>query len=97
MIAYLVEGHDLGQGGWTDADMTKFVNLFDTVVWPADGEYAGYVDGSGAGNGWFSDGFIKLGRYDAGLQARIQGITIGRGLQLFGNGALNAKLLGTPR
>ena len=97
MIAYLVEAHDLGQGGWTDADMTKFVNLFDTVVWPANGKYAGFVDGSGAGNGWFSDGFIKLGRYDPNLQARIEGITVGRGLQLFGNGALNARLLGGPR
>ena len=31
-IAYFVEAHDLGQGGWTDADMAKFVTLFDKIV-----------------------------------------------------------------
>lgn len=93
-IAYFVEAHDLGQGGWTDADMAKFVTLFDKIVWPADDRYAGFVDGSGVGNGWFSDGFVKLGRYNVSLQKRIEGISRGQGLQLFGNGALNAKLLG---
>jgi hypothetical protein len=40
-----------------------------------------------------NDGFIKLGRFDVCLQLKLEAYTIGRGSQLYGNGALNAKYL----
>ncbi|MGZ3460005.1 MAG: hypothetical protein ACXU86_16045 [Archangium sp.] len=92
VLAYIVEAHDAGVE-WTDDDIHKFVATLNTVLWPAAGKYANYVDGSGAGNGWFTDGLIKLGRYDANLQRRIESHTIGRSVQFYGNGALNARLL----
>jgi hypothetical protein len=94
VMAYVVEAHDLGLGGWTDEDIQKLVVTFDEVVWPADGgPYAEFVDGSGTDNGWFIDGWMKLGRYDVGLQQRLETHDVARS---DGNGALNAKLLGAP-
>ena len=55
--------------------------------------YAGFVDGSGKGNGWFNDGFMKLGRYDIEIQKRLETHQVGRGVQFYGNGALNASRL----
>jgi hypothetical protein len=52
------------------------------------------VDGSGTGTGWFNDGLIKLGRYDANLQRRFETHTVGLNTQYYGNGALNASILG---
>jgi hypothetical protein len=92
VLAYIVEAHDLGLGGWTDADIQKFVVTFNKVVWPVDGgPYPAYVDGSGTDNGWFIDGWMKLGRYDAHLQQRLETHDVGIS---DGNGALNAKRLG---
>lgn len=92
VLAYLVEANRHGVE-WTADDMRRFVRTLDAHVWPAAGQYAGAVDGSGAGNGWFNDGFCKLGRYDAALQKRLEQHGVGRGMQLYGNGALNARLL----
>jgi hypothetical protein len=92
VVAYLVEAHDAGIE-WTDDDMRKLATTLNSIVWPATGKYGNYVDGSGSGNGWFTDGFIKLGRYDVNLQRRIEAHGVGRTIQLYGNGALNARLL----
>lgn len=92
VVAYLVEAHDAGVE-WTDDDMRKLSTTLNTIVWPATSKFGNYVDGSGGGNGWFTDGFIKLGRYDANLQRRIEAHGVGRTIQFFGNGALNARLL----
>jgi hypothetical protein len=92
VIAYVVEAHRLGVE-WTDADAARFVRTLREHVWRPGGGFAARVDGSGTGNGWISDGFAKLGRYDRSVQARLERYTIGRGMQLYGNGALNAKLL----
>jgi hypothetical protein len=70
---------------------------FLDAIWRTDDgriDYAAYVDGSGKGTGWFSDGFIKLGRFDSNVQERLEGHTVGRSTQFFGNAALNAKRLG---
>ena len=99
VIAYVVEAHDLGKrqiefATWTEADISKFLALFDEIVWPREGAAANYVDGTGVGTGWFSDGFVKLGRYDSALQRRLE--THGpANAQFYANGALNAsRLLG---
>ncbi len=94
VLAYIVEAHDAGMA-WTDADIDAFLATFN-VIWPAAGPYAQYVDGSGNGNGWFNDGWIKLARYDADMQQRLESHTVGRNTQLYGNGALNAWLLSNP-
>jgi len=94
-MAYITEAYDLGLGGWTQADIKKFVVTLDKVVWKKDGgPYAASVDGSGSDNGWFIDGWMKLGRYDANLQKRFETHTVGFAP---GNGALNAKRLGAPQ
>jgi hypothetical protein len=92
VMAFLVEAHDAGVE-WTDADMRKFTATLSSVIWPSAGRYGAYVDGSGSGNGWFNDGLMKLGRYDANLQRRLETHNVGRGTQFYGNGALNARLL----
>jgi hypothetical protein len=92
VMAYIVEANQAGVE-WTNDDMRKFVATLNNVAWPSTGRYANYVDGSGTGNGWYSDGWIKLGRYDANLQRRIEAHTVGRTIQFYGNGALNARIL----
>jgi len=51
------------------------------------------VDGSGRGTGFFNDGFVKLGRYDANLQRRLETHVVARNTQLYANGALNMRFL----
>ncbi len=95
VIAYLVEAHALGIE-WTATDMRALTQTLLKHVWIPTStgyRYAQYVDGSGTGNGWFNDGFLKLGRYDATIQKRLETHSVGRGMQLYGNGALNAKIL----
>lgn len=71
VLAYLVEAKDHGTF-WTEADMAAFSVLLTRVVWPGGTKYAAYVDGTGSDNGWFSDGFVKLGRYDPAVQQRLE-------------------------
>jgi hypothetical protein len=66
------------------------------VVWPTAGRGAEHVDGAGDGTGWFSDGFVKLGRYDAALQARLERHQPANG-QFYAALALNAAILGCSR
>jgi hypothetical protein len=54
--------------------------------------YRAYVDGSGTGTGWFADGFVKLGRYSAAVQQRLERHPVVNG-QFIANMALNAKIL----
>jgi len=94
-MAYITEAYDLGLGGWTRADINKFVVTLDKVIWKKDGgPYAASVDGTGTDNGWFIDGWMKLARYDANLQKRFETHTVGFAP---GNGALNARRLGAPQ
>jgi hypothetical protein len=50
----------------------------------------------GQDNGWFSDGFVKLGRYDRATQRRLEDHQIVNA-QLAANMALNAKTLSPSR
>lgn len=79
--------------GITYEEILEQITVFDKIIWKSKGVYAKYVDGSGKGVGWFSDGYIKLGRYDKALQIRIENHNKGRTTQFFANGALNAKIL----
>lgn len=96
VITYVIAARTAGIE-WTAADMDAFSNILLNVVWKPNGSggytYPYYLDGSGTGNGWFSDGFIKLGRYNVQVQKRVEAHTVGRGIQLYGHGALNAKIL----
>ncbi|WP_233582900.1 hypothetical protein [Corallococcus sp. CA053C] len=92
VLAYIVEARDAGME-WTEPDVRKFVVTLNTIIWPAAKSYAQYVDGSGAGDGWFNDGLMKLGRYDVNLQRRLETHTVGQNSQFFANGALNVRLL----
>jgi hypothetical protein len=94
VIAYVVEAHDQDVD-WTAADINGFVHTLSDVIWPRSGPGAAFVDGSGTGTGWFSDGFVKLGRYDAVLQRRLETHQPANG-QFYANGALNAAILLCP-
>jgi hypothetical protein len=91
VLSYLVEAKDHGTF-WTDADMAAFSVLLTKVVWPDGTKYAAYVDGTGSENGWFSDGFVKLGRYDAAVQQRLERHEVAN-LHFAANMALNASRL----
>lgn len=92
VVSTIVEMYELGIG-YNKRDIERLINMFNLVVWPEQGKFANYFDGSGNGKGWFTDGLIKLGRYDANLQKRIETHDRGRSAQFFGNGALNACIL----
>ncbi|HEX2809739.1 MAG TPA: hypothetical protein VHN80_26545, partial [Kineosporiaceae bacterium] len=94
VVAYVVEAHDHGVD-WTDTDISAFVRTLSEVIWPRPGPGAEFVDGSGTGTGWFSDGFVKLGRYDVALQRRLETHQPANG-QFYANGALNAAILLCP-
>jgi len=95
VIAYVVTAHDQGID-WTQQDIARFVELLDRVVWPRKGVVTEFVDGSGTGNGWIADGWVKLGRYDPDLQRRLEQHTV-QNDQFLANGALNAALLLCPQ
>jgi|SRR5690554_405905 len=79
--------------GVSKTEIDQLIILFDKVIWKSKSSFAKYVDGSGKGSGWFTDGFIKLGRYNADLQRRIESHNKGRSVQFFANGALNVEIL----
>jgi len=91
VIAYVVEARDNGSE-WTAADMAGFAALLTRVVWPGGRTYHGFVDGTGTDNGWYSDGYVKLGRYDPRVQQRLDGHRVVNE-QFAANMALNAKIL----
>ena len=92
VIAFVIEAQEAGMT-WSYNDIRRFIVTLDTVIWPAANRYAEFVDGSGAGDGWFNDGLMKLGRYDVRLQRRLEAHTVGRNGQFYANGALNVRLL----
>jgi hypothetical protein len=91
VVTYVVEARDRGQG-WTDTDMAAFSALLIKVIWPGGTTYRKFVDGTGDDNGWWSDGFVKLGRYDPAVQLRLENHRVVND-QFAANMALNARLL----
>jgi hypothetical protein len=92
VVAFIVEAHDAGME-WKEEDIHALTLTLGTVIWKSADRYAEYVDGSGRGDGWFNDGFMKLGRYDVGLQRRLERHPVGNNTQFYGNAALNVRLL----
>jgi hypothetical protein len=91
VMAYVVEARDRGRT-WTTSDMAAFSAVLTKVIWPGGRTYRSYVDGTGADNGWFSDGFVKLGRFDPAVQKRLESHEVVND-QFAANMALNARLL----
>jgi hypothetical protein len=91
VIAYLVEACRFGTT-WTAGDMERFAATLTAVVWPHGRSYHRYVDGTGTDNGWFADGFVKLGRYSATAQRRLEHHEVVNH-QFVANMALNAHIL----
>lgn len=91
VISYIVEAHDSG-GGWTDTDMASFCRTLTTLVIGTNGKYPEYVDGTGSGNGWLADGFVKLGRYDERVQLKLQDYEV-QNAQFYSAMAVNARIL----
>jgi hypothetical protein len=93
VMAYVAEARDRGRF-WTDADMAAFSALLTKVIWPRATTYREFVDGTGADNGWFSDGFVKLGRFDPSVQRRLEDHRVVND-QFAANMAFNARVLGS--
>ncbi|GID94613.1 hypothetical protein ACFQFC_13220 [Amorphoplanes digitatis] len=93
VMAYIVEARDRGRF-WTGADMAAFSALLTKVIWPGATTYREFVDGTGADNGWFSDGFVKLGRFDPAVQRRLEDHRVVND-QFAANMAFNARVLGS--
>jgi hypothetical protein len=91
VLAYLVEARDHGLA-WTAADMAAFGALLTKVIWPGGRTYRAFVDGTGRDNGWFADGFVKLGRFDPAGQQRLDRHQVIND-QFAANMALNARIL----
>jgi len=91
VVAYVVAARALHRG-WTHEDIAHLVLTLTRVVWPVGQPAAAYLDGSGRGNGWFSDGFVKLGRYDLSLERRLEHHHPAN-VQFMANCALNTRLL----
>jgi hypothetical protein len=91
VLAYVVEAREHGRH-WTAADMAAFSALLTKVIWPGGTTYHKFVDGTGTDNGWFSDGFVKLGRFDAAVQRRLDDHRVVND-QFAANMALNARIL----
>jgi hypothetical protein len=91
VVTYVVEARDRNQG-WSAADLAAFSSLLTKVIWPGGTTYHAYVDGTGTDNGWWSDGFVKLGRYDPAVQLRLEKHQVVND-QFAANMALNARLL----
>jgi hypothetical protein len=98
-VSYIMASYDLGVE-WTAADITALFHTLTDVVWRKDRTYAANVDGSGSGNGVIIDGFMKLGRYNAAIQQRLENYTGAISdnyyavIDFYAQGALNARYLG---
>lgn len=93
VVTFAIAAHEMGMPQWSRGDMAKFARLLDEVIWPAAGDGARYVDGTGAGTGWLH-GYAKLGRFDVALQKRLESHPPGLdSIWHCGNMAVNARLL----
>ena len=92
VVSFIVESQELG-AEWTRNDCNRLVATLNGAILKSGSTTATYLDGSGSG-GWINDGFVKLGRYSAALQQRLEAYKRAQNCQLWGNCALNAKLLG---
>lgn len=90
VVSFIVESQELG-AEWTLTDANGLIATLMGAILRSSAT-ATYLDGSG-GDGWINDGWCKLGRYSIDLQKRLEVYQRARTCQLWGNCALNAKLL----
>lgn len=94
VMSYVVESRDVG-GSWSAEELRRFQRTLSAFVLGRGDRYPANVDGSGKGNGWIADGFVKLGRYDPALQAALQDYGV-QNSQFYASMAVNARRLGAP-
>ncbi|MFI0479743.1 hypothetical protein [Actinomadura sp. 9N215] len=92
VIAYVVEARDTN-AGWSAREVARFARTLTHLVAGSGPRYPMYVDGTGVDNGWIADGFVKLGRYDPALQAKLQTYGV-QNSQFHAAMAVNAARLG---
>jgi len=104
VVSYIVEASEHGQY-WSTTEVNKLANTAYKILWnqsTTSPHFSEFVDGtngnSGINYGDFQSEWIKLGRYNSKLQEVYEKFagTSAPGLyqtQLYGNGALNAKIL----
>ena len=93
VVSFIVEAEELGEE-WTRDDIDGLIATLNGAIWPASRlQPALYVDGTGRGIWGLNDGWIKLGRYSVTVQKLLEESQNGRGLQQWGNAALNARYL----
>lgn len=92
VVSFIVESQELGSE-WTSTDTNRLVVTLLGAILKGGSTTATYLDGSGT-NGWINDGWCKLGRYNVTLQKRLEAYQRAQTCQLWGNCALNARLLG---
>lgn len=91
VIAYVVEARDL-RAGWSADELAQFSRTLTAFVIGVEGRYPGNVDGTGEGNGWIADGFVKLGRYDPAVQGVLEDYEV-QNAQYFAAMAVSAAIL----
>jgi hypothetical protein len=92
VMAYVVEARDL-DAGWSSEELARFTRTLTSFVIGDDGRYPEFVDGTGEGNGWIADGFVKLGRFDPAVQSLLEEYGV-QNAQYYAAMAANAKILG---
>lgn len=92
VVSFIVEAQELGME-WTLTDINGLIATLNAAILLGGSTTASYIDGSGR-DGWINDGWVKLGRYSIALQQRLEAYKRAQNCQLWGNCALNAKLLG---
>jgi len=89
VVSYIAEGRDYGTT-WTSNDIAEFSTTLTNVIMPKEPLY---VDGTGRGLGALADGFVKLGRFEAAVQASLEKHPVQNG-QYMAAMAENARRLG---
>lgn len=92
VVSLIIELYERNMA-FNDKVINCLVNTFNILIFKSNNNFASRFDGTGNGSGWFTDGLIKLGRYDKNLQLRIEEHKRGRSTQFYAHGALNAKKL----
>ena len=93
VVSFIVEAEELSEE-WTRDDIDRLIATLNGAIWPASRLHpAQHVDGTGSGIWGLNDGWIKLGRYSVTVQKLLEESQSSRGLQQWGNAALNARYL----
>lgn len=76
---------------YTEDHIRGLIRMLDRDIWKSEKKFAKFINGKGKGNGFFSDGWMKLGRYNLNLQKRLEKHNRARTIQFYANMCYNAK------